>query len=147
MNDENTQIDLCWWWNISSFRVYRKQHAYHSDVMLPKITDHIHVYEGMWKTGNCQIKTLIIYETIWQKSDLYLRYRIDKSDNSPLLIVFSANYMGQSIVIFIRLKVGWTTFVIFNNTALCLKNFIWLVQIMTQYANTKFIQCSLENHQ
>ena len=28
------------------------------------------------------------------------------SDNSPLLIVFSANYINQSIVTFMRLKVG-----------------------------------------
>ena len=28
------------------------------------------------------------------------------SDNSPLLIVFSANYIDQSIITFMRLKVG-----------------------------------------
>ena len=41
------------------------------------------------------------------------------SDNYPLLIVFSANYIDQSIVTFMRLKLG-----IFKNNALRFKNAI-----------------------
>ena len=69
------------------------------------------------------------------------------SDNSPLLIVFSANYIDQSIVTFMPLKVRLTTFLIFKNTALGLKYAICLVEIMTLYAKTKFIQSSLEHDQ
>ena len=36
-------------------------------------------------------------------------------------------------------------FIIFKNTELHLKYAIWLVEIMTQYENTKFIQSSLEH--
>ena len=41
--------------------------------------------------------------TIGLKSDLYLLYRIE---DSITLIVFSANYIDQSIVTFMRLKEG-----------------------------------------
>ena len=36
------------------------------------------------------------------------------SDNSPLLIVFSANYIDQSIVTFMRLRVGLTKYMYFQ---------------------------------
>ena len=52
--------------------------------------------------------------------------------------MFSANYIDQSIATFMRLKEGETTLAILKNTAMCLKNLIWLVEIITQYANTKF---------
>ena len=86
------------------------------------------------------------------------------SDNSPLLIVFSANYIDQSnrdfyatesiskalafdILIWVEYMSEVTqkisnksTFIIFKNTALCLKYANWLpvVVIMTQFAITKF---------
>ena len=90
------------------------------------------------------------------------------SDNSPLLIVFGGNYIDQSNVTFMWPKqfgsfdlLIWVnhmsevtrkhnskmTFVIFNNTARRLKYAIWLIGIITLYANTKFKQSSLEQDQ
>ena len=101
--------------------------------------------------------------TIWLKSDLYLQYRIEDliskvrplftisnrgSDHSPLLIVSSGDNIDRSknldfyvtegiseaLTVDLSTKV---TFIIFKNTALCLKYAIWLVEIMMQYANYK----------
>ena len=63
-----------------------------------------------------------------------------RSDYYPLLIVFSAKYIDQSIVTL-------NDFVIFKNAALRLKYAIWLVKIMTQYATIKLMQSSLQHDQ
>ena len=68
-------------------------------------------------------------------------------DNTQLLILFSANYIDQSIITFYATKSRLNDVIIFKNTALHLKYAIWLVEIMMQYANTKFIQSSLEHDQ
>ena len=53
-------------------------------------------------------------------------------DNSPLLIVFSANCIDQLIIYFYATESRLKDFVIFKNTALGLKYAIWLVDIMMQ---------------
>ena len=89
------------------------------------------------------------------------------SDNSPLLIVFSANYIDQSNRNFMCLKIfrkfwhfdllnlkkttcpKWhenVNFIIFKNTAMRLIYAIWLVKIMTQSPTTKFTQRSLKHN-
>ena len=68
-----------------------------------------------------------------------------RSDNFPLLIIFSATYINQSIVTFMRLKVGQTTSVLFKITVMRLKYARWLVRIITHYASTKYIQSSLKH--
>ena len=50
--------------------------------------------------------------------------------NFPLLIVFNANNIDQSIVYFYGTESRLNDFVIFKNTALRLKYAIWLVEIM-----------------
>ena len=54
------------------------------------------------------------------------------SDNSRLLIVFSANNIDQSIGYFYVTESRLNDFVIFKNNALRLKYAIWLVEIMMQ---------------
>ena len=95
---------------------------------------------------------------------LYLNFNLTKvgplftllhrgSNNSPLLIVFSANYIVQLNRNYTCLKVfqkfwhfdlttcpRWhenVNFIIFKNTAMHLNHTIWLVKIMTQYPNYK----------
>ena len=54
------------------------------------------------------------------------------SDNSPLVIVFSANNIDQWIIYFYVTESRLNDFVILKNTALRLKYAIWLVEIMMQ---------------
>ena len=54
------------------------------------------------------------------------------SDNSRLLIVFSANNIDQSFGYFYATESRLNDFVIFKNNALGLKYAIWLVEIMMQ---------------
>ena len=93
----------------------------------------------------------------------YLRYRIEDLithhywscsviiilTNQSLLLC-DWNYFGSfDLLIWVEYmpevtrKHNKMTFIIFKNTALRLKNTIWLVEIMMQYANTNFIQSSL----
>mgnify|MGYP003690113861 CR=1 FL=1 len=55
------------------------------------------------------------------------------SDNSRLLIVFSANNIDQSIGYFYATESRLNDFVIFKNNALRLKYAFWLVEIMMQF--------------
>ena len=57
--------------------------------------------------------------------------------------MFSANYIDLSNIDLnategISDVLTLLTFIVFKNTALCLKYAIWLVEIMKEYANTKF---------
>ena len=92
--------------------------------------------------------------SVWLKSDLYFCYHIEDMI-APIT---------NQIVTFMGLKVFWKfwpfdlsklhargdtkgDFYHLQYIALHLKYAIWLVEIMTQYANTKFTQNSLEHDQ
>ena len=105
------------------------------------------------------IASLIV--SIWQKTDLYLHYRIEDPISPHECSCSVIIILNNQIVTFMRLKVFWnlwpfdllisvdympevtwkrnnkTIFIIFKNTSLRLKCAIFLVEIMTQYANYK----------
>ena len=83
------------------------------------------ISNGEWKLNLTKVKPLFT-----------LSHR--GSDNTQLLIVFSANYIDHSIVTFIRLKVV-ETMSTSSKIVHCVYRTLF-VDIMMQYANTKFIR-------
>ena len=86
----------------------------------------------LWLNWRFRIKRLFPFYTNLTKVRPLFTLSQRGSDNSRLLIVFSANNIDQSIGYFYATESRLNDFVIFKNNALLLKYAIWLVEIMVQ---------------